>query len=146
MGTPTERSQATIPIEKEIDSFSTQQKHIRSLINSIAGNSNRKKDKFINYFFLSAITALFAIEIATDLLPPLLSLEIGILLVSVKIVWMIHMQSRFQHFTFWVLNAIEQKLNLIDERVRKENVQSKEGSNIPPPETRHKKNQDGKNL
>lgn len=146
MSSPIERDPIAAPIENEINSFATQQKQIRSLIDSIAGNSNRKKDKLINYLFLSIIIVLFVVEIATDLLPPLLSLEIGILLLSVKIVWMIHIQSRFQHFTFWVLNAIEQKLNLIDEHIRTKNKRNDRTSNTAPPKTRHKKHQDSKKL
>lgn len=131
------------PIENEINSFTTQQKQIRSLIDSIAGNSNRKAERLINYVFLLTIILLFVIEITTDFLPPLLSLEIGILLVSVKIVWMIHMQSRFQHFTFWVLNTVEQKLNRIEEHVQ---TLSKNSSTLkaPSPETRHKEHQNSK--
>lgn len=124
------------PIEKEIDSFTAQQKEIRSLINAISGATNRKKDRVINYLFLALITAIFCVEIFTDILPPLVSLEIGILLVSVKIVWMIHMQSRFQHFTFWVLNAIEHKLNLIDGHIR--------SIDVPPPLSHAVKNKQRK--
>ena len=106
------------PIEDDIDSFTADRKRVRTLIDSIGGNSTRKKDNILNVSFLISIVGLFIVEVATNLLPPLLSLEIGILLVSIKIVWMIHTQSRFQHFNFWVLNAIEHKLNKIDEQMR----------------------------
>jgi len=115
------------PIEHQIDTFSNQYRRTRALLDSIVGGSRRKKDMGINIIFLSIIILLFVIEIATELLPPLLSLEIGILLVSIKIIWMINIQSRYQHFHFWVLNAIEQKLNGLDERLRNlEKMQRKE--------------------
>ena len=44
--------------------------------------------------------------------------ELGILLVSVKIVWMIHKQTKVEHFQFWILNSIEFRLNDLSNRLR----------------------------
>ena len=52
-------------------------------------------------------------------LPPLFSIELGVLLVSVKIIWMIHKQGRVEHFQFWILNSIEFRLNEITKSVRR---------------------------
>jgi hypothetical protein len=52
-------------------------------------------------------------------LPPLFSLELGVLLVSVKIIWMIHKQAKVEHFQFWILNSIEFRLNEITKSVRR---------------------------
>ena len=50
-------------------------------------------------------------------LPPLFSIELGILLVSVKIIWMIHKQTKVEHFQFWILNTIEFRLNEISKKI-----------------------------
>ena len=42
-------------------------------------------------------------------MPPalLFSIELGALLVSVKLVWMIHNQARVEHSQFWILNSLK---------------------------------------
>ena len=49
----------------------------------------------------------------------LISLELGVLLVSIKIVFMIHSQQKVNHFEFWILNSIEYRMNDISKMVRK---------------------------
>lgn len=43
----------------------------------------------------------------------MLSLELGLLFVSLKIVWMTRRQSKVEHFQFWILGSIEFRLNAI---------------------------------
>jgi hypothetical protein len=50
-------------------------------------------------------------------LPPLFSIEIGILLISIKIVWMIYKQTKVEHFQFWILNSIEFRLNNLSRQI-----------------------------
>jgi hypothetical protein len=52
-----------------------------------------------------------------QIIPTLLSLELGVLLVSLKIVWMIHKQSRVEHFQFWILHSIEFRLNELSRKL-----------------------------
>ena len=48
-----------------------------------------------------------------------LSLELGVLLVSIKIAWMIHDQQKTNHFQFWILNSLEFRINEIHKRAKK---------------------------
>ena len=41
----------------------------------------------------------------------------ALLLVSLKIIWMIHRQSRIDHFQFWILNSIDFQINSIAKRL-----------------------------
>lgn len=72
----------------------------------------------INIVFLTIILLLFILELTTHFLPAFISLEVSVLLVSIKIVWMIHSQHRFNHFQFWVLNSIEFRINNMHKMVR----------------------------
>ena len=47
----------------------------------------------------------------------LLLLEVAVLLVSLKIIWMIHKQSKVDHFQFWILNSIEFQMNMLTRRI-----------------------------
>ena len=71
-----------------------------------------------NFLFLFIILTLFILEVSTKFLPAYISLEIGVLLVSIKIVWMIHSQGRSNHFVFWILNTLEFRLNDVAKGIR----------------------------
>jgi len=40
------------------------------------------------------------------------------LLVSIKIIWMMHKSTKVEHFQFWILNSIEFRLNDVAKQVR----------------------------
>ena len=106
-------------MQEELEDFRREQARVRKVLGRVGGKSQAKIDMAINMTILGVIVALFAIETLTDWIPTLVSLEIGILLVSVKIVWMIHTNARAYHFQFWVLNSIEFRINEINKTVRR---------------------------
>ncbi len=105
-------------LRRELEEFHKEKDRVRDVIGKIGGKINSRIDTGINIAFLLIIAALFVIEVTTELLPVLISLEIGVLLVSIKIIWMIHNLNKFYHFQFWVLNSIEFRLNDIVKKVR----------------------------
>ncbi len=105
-------------LRRELEEFHKEKDRVRDVIGKIGGKINSRIDTGINIVFLLIIAALFVIEVTTELLPVLISLEIGVLLVSIKIIWMIHNLNKFYHFQFWVLNSIEFRLNDIVKKVR----------------------------
>lgn len=105
--------------EREIDDFNREKEEIKALIGNIGGKSYSHRDNIINFGFLAIIITLFTLEITTHWLPEFISLEISVLLVSIKIVWMIHSQHKYNHFIFWILNTIEYRINDVGKRVQK---------------------------
>ena len=105
-------------MQEELEDFKREQARVRQVLGRVGGKSQAKIDMAINMAILGVIIALFVLEALTDWIPTLVSLEIGILLVSVKIVWMIHTNSRAYHFQFWVLNSIEFRVNEINKTIR----------------------------
>jgi len=112
-------------LREELKKFKEEKEKIRKLVGEIGGKNTVKRDKTISAIFIVAIILLFIVDILRHLLhieiplPPLFSIEIGILLVSMKIIWMIHQQSKVNHFEFWILNSIEYRLNDISNRLVK---------------------------
>ena len=112
-------------LKEELKKFKEEKKKIRNLVGEIGGKNTVKRDKTISAIFIVAIILLFIVDILRHLLhieiplPPLFSIEIGILLVSMKIIWMIHQQSKVNYFEFWILNSIEYRLNDISNRLVK---------------------------
>ena len=105
-------------LEREIEEFNREKEEIKALIGNIGGKSYSKRDNIINFVFLGIILLMFTLEITTHWLPAFISLEISVLLVSIKIVWMIHSQHKYNHFIFWILNTIEFRVNDVGKHVQ----------------------------
>lgn len=103
----------------EIEEFEREREQLKEVLGRIGGRSFSRKDNRINIGFLVLILVLFVLELTTHFLPRLISLELGVLLVSIKIVFMIHSQQKVNHFEFWILNSIEYRMNDISKMVRK---------------------------
>ncbi len=104
---------------RDIEEYNREREQIKATLGNIGGEKYKKTDKIMNIFFLSLIILLFVVELSTELIPTFVSIEISVLLVSIKIVWMIHSQHKFNHFQFWVLNSIEFRMTQMDTRLRK---------------------------
>jgi hypothetical protein len=115
----------TEALQEELEQFREEKEKIRSLVGQIGGVASNKRDRVLNVLFLVAIALLFLADVFRHALhvelplPPLFSIELGVLLVSVKIIWMIHKQARVEHFQFWILNSIEFRLNEITKSVHR---------------------------
>ena len=113
-----------IKLKAELDQFKKEKEKIRKLMGQIGGKHAEKQDRWVNIGFIGAI----ALIATNDLLhhfahidtpiPTLLSLEIGVLLVSIKIIWMMHKATKVEHFQFWILNSIEFRLNDVAKQMR----------------------------
>ncbi|OQY10385.1 MAG: hypothetical protein B6I28_01070 [Fusobacteriia bacterium 4572_132] len=113
-------------LRRELEEFKREKKRIRQMLGQIGGKNTSKRHIIINGSFLILILILFFLELTTHFLPSNISLEISVLLVSIKIVWMIHSQQKVSHFEFWILNSIEFKVNEISKRIRKIEKEVKE--------------------
>ena len=111
-------------LQDELDQYRQEKEKIRDIVGQIGGVASTRKDKTWNTVFIVAIAFLLMLDIARHVLdwhvpiPPLFSIELGVLLVSVKIIWMVHKQTRIEHFQFWILNSIEFRLNDMSKRIR----------------------------
>ncbi len=111
-------------LQAELDHYRAEKAKIRDLIGQIGGKTQKKRNAIINAVFLVMVASFFVFDIgrhilgwSIPLLPPMLLLEIAVLLVSLKIIWMIHLQSKVDHFQFWILNTIEFRIGQIAYRM-----------------------------
>ncbi|MDZ8117388.1 hypothetical protein [Pontiella agarivorans] len=114
-----------VKLKAELDQFKREKEKIRQLMGQIGGKDAEKQDRWVNRFFIIAIAALaindfvnHLLHVADPLIPPLFSLEIAVLLVSIKIIWMMHKSTKVEHFQFWILNSIEYRLNDVAKQLR----------------------------
>ncbi len=103
---------------REIEEYNQEKEKIREMLGKLGGKNFSKVDSIVNIVFLTIILTLFILEMATHFLPPFISLEISVLLVSIKIVVMMHHQYKTSHFQFWILNTIEFKINAMHSELR----------------------------
>jgi len=109
-------------LQEELDQYHAEREKIRTLIGQIGGTAGSPRDRLFNTVFFGLVVLLFVMDVLQHaewiprLWPPTISLELAVLLVSVKIIWMIHQQARVEHFQFWILNSIEFRLNELTKR------------------------------
>jgi len=112
-------------LREELEHYKSEKERVRKILGQIGGKSSRKTDTAVNILFLVLVIGLFSFDIIREVfelsffgVTPFISIEIAILLISVKIIWMINRQQRIDHFQFWILNSIEFQINLISKRIR----------------------------
>jgi hypothetical protein len=121
-------------LDKELNEFQKEKEKIRSLIGQVGGAKSSRQARRITVIFVIAIIMLFAVDVSRHYfhipvpLPELFSLQIGVLLVSLKIIMMMHNQMKVDHFQFWILHSIEFKLNQLTTRFNKLEAEIKEGT------------------
>ncbi|MHC4986237.1 MAG: hypothetical protein ACYTFO_08800 [Planctomycetota bacterium] len=102
-------------LQEELDHYHAEREKIRALIGQIGGAVGTRTDRLFNVIFIVLVLGLFVLDIfrhvGFEAWPEGISLELAVLLVSAKIIWMIHRQAKVEHFQFWILNSIEFRLN-----------------------------------
>ncbi len=111
---------------EELERYRAEKDRIRRVLGQIGGVSSLSRDRLINVFFLAVVVMLFVFDLVREFLhlelggfPHFLSTQLALFLISLKIVWMIHRQSRVDHFQFWILHSIEFQINLLVQRLGK---------------------------
>jgi hypothetical protein len=105
-------------MRQELEEYEQERERVKHVIEQIRGKQQTTFNRIINYTLIVSIVVLAIIEFGFKLIPPILALEIGILLVSLKIIWMMYLQEKANHFQFWILNSLEIRLNEMSRRVR----------------------------
>ena len=111
-------------LREELEDYRKEKDQIRQIIGAIGGAGHNKREKILNFVFVLLLCTIFFSDLLRHFgefkipyVTSMLSLEIGVLLVSVKIIWMIHKQTKVEHFQFWILNSIEFRLNAISKKL-----------------------------
>jgi len=117
----------TETLEQELEYYRAEKDKVRQVVGQIGGVKSARWDHILTIAFLTIIIVLFVLDVSRHILkidiplPPLCSIQLGVLLVSIKIIWMIQKQARVEHFQFWILNSIEFRLNNVAKKI--ENVE-----------------------
>lgn len=105
-------------LERELEEFKKEKERVKQILGNLGGTRSVRREKLINMGFLIVVLTFFVLEVTTHFLPPFVSLEVGLLFLSIKIIWMMNNAHKVSHFQFWILNSIEYRVNQIDKKVR----------------------------
>jgi len=121
-------------LKEELESYKKEKEKIRQIVGAIGGRVKSKLDSWINGVLITSMILLFGIAIMHHIfhievyLEPTFYIEMGMLFLSLKMIWMIHNQMKVNHFQFWILNSIEFRLNSMAKKIKEinENVKVEE--------------------
>jgi hypothetical protein len=101
----------------EIEDFNRESRKIRAALEKVGQGAGGALDTVVNVLFVASLATLAVSRFIFGWLDNMISLELGLLFVSIKIIWMIRTQQRYNHFVFWILHSIEYRQNLILRRM-----------------------------
>ena len=110
-------------LRQSLEHFEQEKERVRAIIGKIGGVP-RFRTKLINGVFIAAILIAGVISVIGGDKWRLLMVELTTILLSVKIIYMIHIQMRVNHFKFWILSAIEWRINEMMAEIKRLRKQS----------------------
>ncbi len=119
-----EANRETERLRAELDQYKKEKDKIREAIGQIGGKRNSRIEHSVDAIALVLVLLLFIVDMAGQfigkpIIPHNVSIELGLLLVSLKIIWMMYRQSKVEHFQFWILHSIEFRLNDLSQEMMK---------------------------
>lgn len=104
-------------LEQEIESFEQERDNVRRIVGRLGGMPE-KHGRVINIIFVVLVLAVFGLSIVCGGKIRFFMIELGILLLSLKLVYFLEAHMRLNHFQFWILSSLEWRLDKIDKRFR----------------------------
>lgn len=104
-------------LESEIRSFEKDREKIRRIIGQIGGMPTATA-RIVNIVFIVLVLAVFALSIVCGGKVRFFMIEVGILLLSLKLVYFLESHMRLNHFQFWILSSLEWRLDKIEKKLK----------------------------
>jgi carbon starvation protein CstA len=96
-------------LKQALESFKKEKEQVRQILGKIGGIPSFHT-KLINAVFIVVIVASGIVSVVSEDLR-LLMVELTTVMLSVKIIYLMHCQMRVNHFKFWILSAIEWRIS-----------------------------------
>jgi len=104
-------------LAEEIEQFSKDREKIDLFLKAVNRTKLGPMGRIVDVAFIVALFTLFFARFVFNWINDVLSLEFGVLLVSLKIIWLMKIQSNYNHFMFMLMHASEFKQNLTLQRL-----------------------------
>ena len=115
---PEELEREINDLKEELEHFQKEKERVRAIVGAVGGVP-KFNTKVANWIFtiLIAVSLMVSVVIAGREIK-LIMIEIAIVLISVKIIYLIHSLMKVNHFKFWMLSSIEWRLNELNQMVK----------------------------
>lgn len=97
-------------LKQQLEHFQQEKEQVRAIIGRIGGVP-KFRTKLINTLFIIIITASMVVSVVSGDRVRLLMIELALVALSLKIIYLMHCQGRVNHFKFWILSSIEWRIN-----------------------------------
>ena len=97
-------------LKRQLEHFQQDKERIRGIIGQIGG-APKFRTKLINLLFIIVLLISVILSVIGGEKLRLLMIELATIALSLKIIYLIHCQMRINHFQFWILSAIEWRVN-----------------------------------
>jgi hypothetical protein len=97
-------------LRQSLENFQKEKERVRAIIGRIGGVP-KFQTKLVNAIFIVVIVAAAIVSIIAGEKWRLLMIELTTVMLSLKIIYLIHCMMRVNHFKFWILSAIEWRVN-----------------------------------
>ena len=104
-------------LKAELENFKSEKERVRKIIGEVGGVP-RFRTRFTNIIFIILVAVPVIISIFSGEKWRLLMIEAATVTLSIKIIYMMHIQTKVNHFKFWILSSLEWRLNEMMKVVR----------------------------
>jgi hypothetical protein len=111
------RNEELDDLKKELEHFQQEKERVRAIVGKIGGLP-KFRTKLVNTIFITVIIASVTISIISGERLRLLMIELAMVTLSLKIIYLIHCQMRINHFQFWILSSLEWRINEIMRQIK----------------------------
>jgi hypothetical protein len=113
-------------IDIEIDQLKKNTDKVSRVLNNILRLKQSNVNRIANILFIILLVFLFIARFVFYWIDNMLSLELGVILISIKIIWLIRIQSEYNHYIFVIMDSINKKQkDILDQIIDMKNSKSK---------------------
>ena len=102
---------------QEVEDFKKEKDRVREIVGKIGGTPTTST-KFLNIVFIVFVLADLTISLLSDGKLRLAMVELAIFAISLKLIYLIHKQSRVNHLQTWILSSLEWRINEVLQAVK----------------------------
>jgi len=97
-------------LKREIEEFQKEKERVRAIVGQIGGMPS-STSKILNKVFIVLVILSLIASIVWGGMIRLICIEFAVALLSLKIIYLMHSQSRINHFQLWILTSLEWRIN-----------------------------------
>jgi hypothetical protein len=103
-------------LREELEHFQIEKERVRAIVGKVGGIP-KLNTKLANWIFAIIIALTLGISVIANEELRVVLIELAMVAMTIKIIYLIHTLMKVNHFKFWILSSIEWRLNEIKKQV-----------------------------